>query len=123
LDPICKQLQACQLALSVTVNILVRRFANAKSLRSYEYSFFSDMHQGLSIAEIFANICEYVNQPVGHAGSRRTVFALALTCKSFLEPSLDVLWRSQHSLAYLVKTLPADAWQQTCSPRKIVSLA
>jgi hypothetical protein len=82
------------------------------------------MHQCLSIAEIFANICEYVNQPaLDHVWVCRTLFALALTCKSFLEPSLDVLWRSQDSLAYLVKTLPADAWRQTRSPHKIVSLA
>ena len=39
------------------------------------------------------------------------VLALALTCRAFLEPALDQLWRSQLNIFNLIKTLPSDAWE------------
>ena len=36
--------------------------------------------------------------------------SFALTCKSFLEPALNLLWRKQLTLFNLIKTLPEDAW-------------
>ncbi|KAI9061388.1 hypothetical protein FKP32DRAFT_948570 [Trametes sanguinea] len=41
----------------------------------------------------------------------RTVLALALTCRAFLEPALDQLWRRQLTLFNLVRTLPSDCWE------------
>ncbi|KAI0351986.1 hypothetical protein OH77DRAFT_828785 [Trametes cingulata] len=41
----------------------------------------------------------------------RTVYALALTCRAFLEPALDQLWRRQLTLFNLAKTLPRDSWK------------
>ncbi|KAI0364002.1 hypothetical protein BV20DRAFT_1061451 [Pilatotrama ljubarskyi] len=41
----------------------------------------------------------------------QTVHALALTCRAFLEPALDQLWRRQLTLFNLVKTLPKDSWE------------
>ena len=41
----------------------------------------------------------------------RNVLALALTCRAFLEPALDQLWRRQLNLFNLLKTLPSDAWE------------
>ena len=66
------------------------------------------MHHCLKITEILVNICEHCadNLPAGH-----TLLSVAIACKYFLEPSLDILWRDQKHLINLVKTFPADAWQ------------
>ena len=42
----------------------------------------------------------------------RDVLSLALTCKAFLEPALDRLWRRQTTLFNLIKTLPDDSWAE-----------
>ncbi len=41
----------------------------------------------------------------------RNVLALGLTCKAFIGPCLDQLWRRQLNLFNLFKTLPQDAWE------------
>ena len=41
-----------------------------------------------------------------------TLASLARTCKAFMEPTLDALWRSQVNLAPLVQTFPEDVWSQ-----------
>ncbi|KAF9484254.1 hypothetical protein BDN70DRAFT_825915 [Pholiota conissans] len=62
--------------------------------------------------DILDDICEYLSYDCDadtediHL-SRRTLLRLALTCKAFLEPALDRLWRSLDSLFPLLKILPA----------------
>ncbi|KAI0700966.1 hypothetical protein C8T65DRAFT_741864 [Cerioporus squamosus] len=41
----------------------------------------------------------------------RIVLALGLSCKAFIGPCLDQLWRRQLNLFNLFKTLPEDAWE------------
>ena len=62
--------------------------------------------------DILDEICEYLSYDCDadteeiHL-SRRTLLRLALTCKAFIEPALDRLWRSLDSLFPLLKILPA----------------
>lgn len=72
------------------------------------------MHNCLKISEILTVIIEHAysdpdSRPVI---ATRTLVALALTCKTFLEPALDRLWHEQQTLVPLVKTLPVDAWSE-----------
>ncbi|KAI0359274.1 hypothetical protein OH77DRAFT_1395502 [Trametes cingulata] len=48
---------------------------------------------------------------------------LARTCRRFLEPCLDVLWRHQRTLAPLVRTLPADVYEETLYQEPLKPLA
>ena len=62
--------------------------------------------------DILDEICEYLSyeddvDADDIASSRRTLLCLALTCKAFLEPALDRLWRNLDSLFPLLKVLPA----------------
>ncbi|KDR66436.1 hypothetical protein GALMADRAFT_147866 [Galerina marginata CBS 339.88] len=62
--------------------------------------------------DILDEICEYLayedDLDTEDAGiSRRNLLWAALTCKAFLEPALDRLWRSLESLFPLLKILPA----------------
>ncbi|KAG2343030.1 hypothetical protein BDR05DRAFT_316721 [Suillus weaverae] len=43
---------------------------------------------------------------------RKTLLALALTCKSFTEPALDLLWRHLDGLEPLIRCLPQSLWKQ-----------
>ncbi|KAG1846077.1 hypothetical protein DFJ58DRAFT_664029 [Suillus subalutaceus] len=43
---------------------------------------------------------------------RKTLLALALTCKSFTEPALDLLWRHLGRLEPLIRCLPQSLWKQ-----------
>ncbi len=40
-----------------------------------------------------------------------TVYALARTCRAFLEPALDVLWSCQWDLGFLIVCMPKDLWE------------
>ncbi|KAJ3514811.1 hypothetical protein NLJ89_g2149 [Agrocybe chaxingu] len=62
--------------------------------------------------DILDEICEYLsyeydNDPDDISRSRQVLLWVALTCRSFLEPALDRLWRSLDSLFPLLKVLPA----------------
>lgn len=62
--------------------------------------------------DILDEICEYLSyedevDADDIASSRRTLLRLALTCRAFLEPALDRLWRNLDSLFPLLKVLPA----------------
>ncbi|KAF8965795.1 hypothetical protein BDZ97DRAFT_1729789 [Flammula alnicola] len=62
--------------------------------------------------DILDEICEYLSYEYDIDSddisvSRRTLLWVALTCKAFLEPALDRLWRSLDSLFPLLKILPA----------------
>ncbi|KAI0919402.1 hypothetical protein AcV7_006150 [Taiwanofungus camphoratus] len=74
------------------------------------------MHRCLLVAEIVDSIIEYVRAgppkdhwPIPGYCSAASVVALALTSRSFSEPALNILWRTQSHLANLVRTLPDDA--------------
>ncbi|KAG2038350.1 hypothetical protein BDR03DRAFT_918573 [Suillus americanus] len=74
------------------------------------------------IAELRWNIFDLVappNIPVSTAGEiseflnmKKTLLALALTCKSFTEPALDLLWRHLDGLEPLIRCLPQSLWKQ-----------
>lgn len=65
--------------------------------------------------DILGEICEYLspNDDLEDLDSpqvvegRQNLAWLALTCKAFLEPALDRLWRSLNTLYPLFKILPA----------------
>lgn len=40
----------------------------------------------------------------------RTLYSLARTCHTLLEPALDMIWYRQDTLAHVIKTLPDDLW-------------
>ncbi|KAI0800231.1 hypothetical protein C8Q74DRAFT_1191763 [Fomes fomentarius] len=71
-------------------------------------------HRALRNSETVASIASYAywgrNMPDTPL-DLRTVLAFALTCRAFLEPALDQLWRRQLNLFNLIKTLPEDAWE------------
>ncbi|KAI0753536.1 hypothetical protein C8Q80DRAFT_519088 [Daedaleopsis nitida] len=57
-----------------------------------------------------------------------TLLSLAVTCKAFLEPTLNILWCSQISLAPIVRTLPDGVlmksildWDPSGEPRYILT--
>ena len=80
------------------------------------------MHHCLQIPEILGNICEYLYSPQWKVKGRRSdLLVFALVCKTFLEPSLCVLWKSVGSFARLIKTFPADAWSQADPNSALVS--
>ena len=43
---------------------------------------------------------------MGRYDGQRTVAAVAITCRDFTEPALDVLWADQSSLDPLIKRIP-----------------
>ena len=44
--------------------------------------------------------------------SRKSVVALALTCRALEDPTLRVLWETQDSLGFLItRVLPTEAWR------------
>ncbi|KAG2069536.1 hypothetical protein BDR04DRAFT_682074 [Suillus decipiens] len=43
---------------------------------------------------------------------KKTLMALALTCKSFSGPALDLLWRDLPEFEPLIKCLPQSLWKQ-----------
>ncbi|KAI6132594.1 hypothetical protein EDD16DRAFT_1891083 [Pisolithus croceorrhizus] len=76
-----------------------------------------DMHRCLRITQILHLIFEYVvDEKVTDANvtgamiRHEDVAGLARTCKAFMDPALDVLWRTQSSLSPLVMCLPAHFW-------------
>lgn len=79
------------------------------------------MHRSLLLPDIFKRILDFLEVlPSGDFYSgydqekdqNASIARLARTCRAFLEPSLDVLWKHQLTLCPLLKTLPADAWEE-----------
>ena len=70
------------------------------------------MHACLNVDEIVRLITsELVELKPGAAA-----VALACCCKNFEDPVLDVLWETQDRLFPLLKSLPADVWDEVgCS--------
>jgi hypothetical protein len=68
-----------------------------------------DMHRCFLVPELVQLVCdEFLEDGVQ---ARRTLIALALTCRLFHEPALDLLWRRVASLGPLVKCMPSDLWK------------
>ena len=88
----------------------------------YPNRFNSRMHTIFSIPDVFLNILDFVNLQVHNKDPfhgyhelcyhNPTLAALAVTCKAFMEPTLNVLWKSQRGLGPLVRTLPTDLWEE-----------
>lgn len=63
--------------------------------------------------DILDEICEYLhdeqdnNSTEAARTSKQNLLWVALTCKAFLEPALDRLWRSLDSLFPLLRILPS----------------
>ncbi|KIJ06290.1 hypothetical protein PAXINDRAFT_92252 [Paxillus involutus ATCC 200175] len=88
------------------------------------------MHPFFLIPELTLHTISFLadDRPAGqhNASSRcptnaREIARLAQTCKALSEPALDILWKTQHSLAPLVMCLPQDAWYLGGSGKTIVS--
>ena len=74
------------------------------------------MHPWWQIGDIAFRIIEEC-RPSKSANSvrdplaRRTLFALAMTCRSLQDYALDALWYRQDSLVMLIQCLPDDLWE------------
>ncbi|KAJ8463529.1 hypothetical protein ONZ51_g10197 [Trametes cubensis] len=79
------------------------------------------MHWCLLNNDVFRRVLDFVEVelPDGfYAGyhlrrsKNATLGRLARTCRAFLEPSLNALWKNQLTLGPLVQTLPIDAYEE-----------
>ena len=78
------------------------------------------MHRCLLFPGIYSHILEFANlhfaddNPMHSyhqfGDTNPTLAALARTCKVFLEPTLNILWRTQYTLAPIIRALPQSAW-------------
>ena len=67
------------------------------------------MHPALEIEEVLRYILEFLyGNP--HEPDRQSIVNLAITCRTFLRPSLEILWFDLPSLGPLIMCLPEDAW-------------
>ncbi|KIK21402.1 hypothetical protein PISMIDRAFT_681337 [Pisolithus microcarpus 441] len=87
------------------------------------------MHHCLRITEILHLIFGYLvdekvtNTNVAGAIRHKDIAGLARTCKAFMDPALDILWRTQSSLSPLIMCLPAQFWTLTVDQKDgVVSL-
>lgn len=75
------------------------------------------MHLCLELDDIQSEIFGYVYDPsamhwiVSPLRDRKSLAALAVTCRAFYESAMDVLWSELDSLAPLVKCMPPNMWQ------------
>ncbi|KAJ6483568.1 hypothetical protein C8R47DRAFT_565164 [Mycena vitilis] len=72
------------------------------------------MHRGLQQHDVAQLICEQVAQQYGFEGRDRDLArsATGRTSKKILDPSLNALWKEQHTIRNLLKCMPApdDLW-------------
>jgi len=69
------------------------------------------MHRCLTIQEILHMIFHSIYNPPSREGNH-TLIALAVTCQSFQEVALDIIWHTQVTLVPLIKCMPPDLWQE-----------
>ncbi|KAF8549986.1 hypothetical protein OG21DRAFT_1500086 [Imleria badia] len=69
------------------------------------------MHHALEIQEIVSNIFDHFSDDNTAAPS---LAALAITCRTFKEPALDVLWRTLDDLSALARCLPKTSRRLKC---------
>lgn len=68
----------------------------------------SATHRCLPVSEIF----ELIADSLDPKSRRRTLAALAQTCKTLYEASVPVLWKSQWGLVRLLRLLPSGTWSE-----------
>ena len=72
------------------------------------------MHHCLEVQELIALICALVpDGDIPTTTDHRTLVTLARTCRKFKNPALDVLWRTQTSLAPIVNLFLAEGKGKT----------
>ncbi|KAI0359303.1 hypothetical protein OH77DRAFT_1447365 [Trametes cingulata] len=80
------------------------------------------VHRGLLLPDVFNHVLDYLlvfPQDAFYAGPQElqdtnpSIACLARTCRDFLEPSLNALWRHQRTLVPLIRTLPSNAYKET----------
>jgi len=70
-------------------------------------------HRALAVDEILREVTAFVTD-IHHP----TAVSFACCAKSFEEPALSALWKTQDELPTLIKTLPPDSWDLAPNPRK-----
>ncbi|KAF8173840.1 hypothetical protein K438DRAFT_1850115 [Mycena galopus ATCC 62051] len=69
--------------------------------------------QALQITEIVRMICDETSSHWLYSRLEyKTLLSLAITCKIFSEPALNLIWREQTSLVPLVKCMPETVWKE-----------
>ncbi|KZT73900.1 hypothetical protein DAEQUDRAFT_808067 [Daedalea quercina L-15889] len=76
------------------------------------------MHPCLQVPELLDIIFHWLGD--GPSPSAGSLASLACTCRSFLEPALDVLWSNLANIGPLIKLLPEDVW--SCEDQGTVSI-
>ncbi|KAJ3003601.1 hypothetical protein NUW54_g5212 [Trametes sanguinea] len=102
-----------------------QRWAHLQVLQlAIRFCVVSSMHRALLLPDIFSRILDFVEVEIPDTfyaayckgrWKNGSFARLARTCRTFLEPSLNALWKHQFTLAPLVKTLPEDAWDEVCT--------
>ncbi|KAF7972374.1 hypothetical protein HWV62_18080 [Athelia sp. TMB] len=67
------------------------------------------MHRALHVNELFKSILEQLDVSAGNIDNQ-SLANLAVVCREWHEPALDVLWRTQRKLLPLFKTFPTHKW-------------
>ncbi|TFY51924.1 hypothetical protein EVJ58_g10306 [Rhodofomes roseus] len=80
------------------------------------------MHHVLTIPELVRVIVDEAGYGL-LCPNAPTLVALALTCRGFFEPALDVLWSKQYRLDNLVKCLPEAIWLIPSGSPKTLTLS
>jgi len=80
------------------------------------------MHPCLQITELLDIIFRQLDEDIVFSAS--TLASLALTCRMFVEPALDVLWGRLTSFGPLIALFPEDAWSRkdNWSGKSVVTL-
>ncbi|KAK6967008.1 hypothetical protein R3P38DRAFT_3151510 [Favolaschia claudopus] len=68
------------------------------------------MHRALRILEIVEAVCAHL-PPYSSPSARSTLYSVALVCRFFSGPALDVLWSTQYSLVNILSCMPAGLWE------------
>ncbi|KAJ6578815.1 hypothetical protein DFH09DRAFT_1361176 [Mycena vulgaris] len=72
------------------------------------------MYRALEILELVEIVCGYLLEPDSPEATRfSNLNAFARTCKFFVGPSIDLLWKTQNTLGNLFKCMPSDIWKET----------
>ncbi|KAJ7051074.1 hypothetical protein C8F01DRAFT_671588 [Mycena amicta] len=72
------------------------------------------MHHALCVAEIVLEIAQHASggAPVTPR-ARKNLLAFAMTCRLFLDPALNELWRQLDSISPLLRCFPAGVFEFT----------
>jgi hypothetical protein len=67
--------------------------------------------RALQVQEVLSHILSFAVAGSSRQQGLPTVSAMALTCRFFTAPALDIMWADQHSLAPLFRFIPACVWE------------